>query len=119
LELLDAGYRRALGLERTRAGRDHDNGRNDLRARIGLELPAAVVKFFQRRRHLTEMELRIERLDLFQQTVHQLLAGDDRQAGNVIDRLFRIKFGALTARTVEDIDQVAFEVEKTQFKHGK
>ena len=49
----------------------------------------------------------------------QLLAGDDGQAGNVVDRLFRIKLGALAARPVQDVDQMAFEIEQTQFEHGE
>jgi hypothetical protein len=49
----------------------------------------------------------------------QFLAGDDGQAGNVVDRLFRIKLGALAARPVEDVDQMAFEVEQPQLEHGE
>ena len=65
------------------------------------------------------MELRIEGLDLLHQPVDQLLAGDDGQARNVVDRLFGIKFGALAAGPVQDVDQVAFEVEQAQLKHGE
>ena len=65
------------------------------------------------------MELRIERLDLLHQPVDQFLAGDDGQARNVINRLFGIKFGALTARPVQDVDQMAFQVQKTQLKNGE
>ena len=49
----------------------------------------------------------------------QLLAGDDGQAGNVVDRLFRIKLGALAARPVQDVDQMAFEIEQPQLEHGE
>ena len=91
-----------------------------------ISVPASVVSF-QRpsgsfssaRRHLAEMELRIERLDLLQQPVGQFLAGDDGQARNVVDRLFRIKLGALAARPVEDVDQMAFEIQQPQFEHGE
>ena len=93
--------------------------RDDLGAGIGLQLPAAVGQLLQRGRHLAEMELRIERLDLLQQPVDQLLAGDDGQAGNVVDRLFRIKLGALPARPVQDVDQMAFEVQQPQLEHGE
>jgi len=65
------------------------------------------------------MELRVEWLDLFQQPVHQLLAGNDGQAGNVIDRLFGIKLGALAAWTVQNIDEVAFEIQQAQLKYGE
>ena len=62
---------------------------------------------------------RVERLDLFQQPVGQLLAGDDGQARNVVDRLFRIQLGALPARPVEDVDQVALQVQQPQLEHGE
>src|SRR5579863_988919 len=65
------------------------------------------------------MKLRIERLDLLHQPVDQLLAGDDGQARNVVDRLFGIKFSALAARAVENVDEVALEVEQAQLKHGE
>src|SRR5688572_20619160 len=62
------------------------------------------------------MELGAERTDLLHQPVHQPLAGDDRQARNVVDRLLRIKLGALAARPVEDVDEVAFEVEEAELE---
>ena len=65
------------------------------------------------------MELRVERLDLLHQAVDQFLARHDGQAGNVIDRLFRIKLGALAARTVQDIDEMAFEIQQSQLEHGE
>ena len=55
---------------------------------------------------LAEMEGRAERLDLLQQPVGQLLAGDDRQRRNVVDRLLGIELGALAAGLVEDVDHV-------------
>ena len=88
-----------------------------------ISVPASVVSFqlpsglLQRRRHLAEMELGLERLDLFQQPVGQLLAGDDGQAGNVVDRLFRIKLGALAARPVENVDQMRLQIERAELEH--
>ena len=41
------------------------------------------------------------------------------QAGNVVDRLFRIELGALPARAVENVDQMAFEVEQAELEHGE
>ena len=91
-----------------------------------ISVPASVfsfqrpsASFSSARRHLAEMELRIERLDLLQQPVDQLLAGDDGQAGNVVDRLFRIELGALPARPVQDVDQVALEIQQPQLEHGE
>ena len=38
-------------------------------------------------------------------------------AGNVVDRLFRIKLGALAAHLVEDVDQVRLHVEQAELEH--
>ena len=43
----------------------------------------------------------------------------DRPGRNVVDRLFRIEFGALAARPVENVDQVAFHVEQAELEHGE
>src|SRR5690606_23740325 len=47
------------------------------------------------------------------------LPGDHREAWNVVDRLFRVEFGALAAWPVEDVDDVALEVEQAELEHGK
>ncbi len=61
----------------------------------------------------------MERLDLLHQRVGETLPGDERHRGNVIDRLFRIKLGALAADLVENIDEMAFHIEQTQLEHGE
>ena len=61
----------------------------------------------------------MERRDLLHELVGELLAGNHRHAGNVVDRLFRIELGALAARPVEDVDHVAFEVEETELEDGE
>ena len=40
-------------------------------------------------------------------------------AGNVVDRLLRIKLGALAADLVEDVDEVRLHVEQAQLEHGE
>ena len=69
--------------------------------------------------HLAEMEGRIERLDLLHQRVDQALAGDVGNAGNVVDRLFRIELGALAADLVENVDEMALHVEQAELEHGE
>ena len=69
--------------------------------------------------HLVEMKLRMEGLRLVQQALRELGTGDNRQGRNVIDRLFRIKLGALPAGPVENINDMAFDVEQAQFKNRK
>ena len=60
-----------------------------------------------------------ERLDLLHQRFGEALAGDEGNAGNVVDRLFRIELGALAADLVEDVDQMRLHVEQAQFEHGE
>jgi hypothetical protein len=69
--------------------------------------------------HLAEMEDGLEWPDLFQQPVGQLLAGADRKAGNVVDRLLRIKLGALAAWPVENVDHMRFQLRQPELKHGE
>ena len=73
----------------------------------------------QRVHALIEMELGAERLDLLHELVGQLLAGDDGQPGNVVDRLLGIELGALAAGPVENVDDVAFDVDEAELEHGE
>ena len=111
------GDGRTLRHEASAAGRDHDDRRDDLGAGIGRQLPAAVGQLLSALAICAEMECRLERLDLLQQPVGQFLAGDDRQTRNVVDRLLGIELGALPARPVEDVDQMAFEIEQPKLEH--
>src|SRR5690349_24402681 len=82
----DVRHRRPLGDKAPAARGDHDDGRDEFGPRVSLQSPTAVGQLFQTRRHLVEVILRAERLDLVQKLVRQLLAGDDVKTGNVIDR---------------------------------
>ena len=61
----------------------------------------------------------MKRLDLFEQRFRQALAGDEGNAGNVVDRFFRIELGALAADLVEDVDHMRLHVQEAQFEDGK
>ncbi len=61
----------------------------------------------------------MERLDLLQQRFREAVVGDKGNAGNVVDRFFRIELGALAADLVEDVDQMRLHVEQAQFEHGE
>ena len=65
------------------------------------------------------MELGAERLDLVHQLVGELLPGDHRQAGDVVDGLLRIELRALTAGPIEDVDDMRLNVDETELKNGK
>ena len=58
-----------------------------------------------------------ERLDLLHQRVGEALAGNLRNARNVVDRLLGIELGALAADLVEDVDQVRLHVEQAELEH--
>lgn len=57
------------------------------------------------------MKLRLEGSNMLHQIVREPLPGYHRKAGNVVNRVFGIKSGTLTARAVQNIDDLAFEVE--------
>src|SRR5947209_9360699 len=116
---VDAGDGRALGLERAAAGGDHH--------RLHIEGLAVVGRHFKARRairallgqavdHLAEMECRMKRLDLLLEILDESLAGDDREARNVVDRLFRIELGTLPAGFRQDVDEMRPNVEETKFE---
>ena len=66
---------------------------------------------------LAEVELGAEWLDLREQPIGQPLAGDDGQAGDIVDRLFRVELGALAADLVEDVDHMRLDVDEAEFEH--
>ena len=116
---LDARDRRALGLERAAAGRnDNDLGLDHL-VLVGGDPERPVLEPLDAGDHAVEGELRVERRDLLHQLVDDALGRDGRPYRNVVDRLFRIEFRALAARPVENVDQMAFQVEQTEFEDGE
>ena len=119
---IDIGDWRLLGLEGAAARRhDHHFCLEDI-AGIGRD-----AEFRRLRRSdldhalhlLVEVELRAERLDLLQQVVDEALPGHHREAGNVIDRLFRVKLCALPSDLRQDVDKVAFDIEQAQFENSE
>ena len=119
---IDARDGRLLGLERAAARRhDHAFAFEGL-AGVGLHTKSGLFGRACRlelRHHLAEMVGRVEGLDLLHQIVDQPLAGDDRKARNVVDRLFRIELGALAAGARQDVDEMGADVEQAQFEHRK
>jgi hypothetical protein len=65
------------------------------------------------------MEAGLERLDLLHEPVDQPLAGHIGQRRNVIDRFLRIEFGALSPGAIENIDNLAFDIEESELEHCK
>ena len=116
---LDAGHRRPFRLERAAARGHHDDLALEHLAGVGGDAESGIADFLDALHHLVEMERRVERLDLLQQGFGEPLTGHQRNTGNVVDRLFRIKLGALPADLVEDVDKMHLHIEQPQFEHGK
>ena len=117
LALLRARQRQATRHEAAGARGDHDHRRLEGLPEAGREPPAAVAQTLELLGLLTEMEDRIERPDLLHQEVGQILAGAVRHRRDVVDRLVGIELGALAARPVEVVDQVALDVEQAGLEH--
>ncbi len=66
-----------------------------------------------------EVEIGLERPDLFQQTVDQLLGAAHRQRRDVIDGFIRVKLRALAARMLEGIDEVGVNTQQPEFEYLK
>jgi hypothetical protein len=54
---------------------------------------------------------------LLHQRLGQTVAGDIRDARDIVDRLFRIKLRALPAHLVEDIDQMRLDIEQAELEY--
>ena len=73
----------------------------------------------QRFGHLRQMEGGFARRDLVHERVGETLARDDRQAGNIVDRLFRIEFGALAAGAIKHVHDMRLQVQEAEFEDGE
>src|SRR5665213_3715381 len=115
----DAIDRRPFRLKRTAAGGNDDRVALEYFSAIGGHAVERVADILDAGDHLIKMKLRLERLDLLHQRIAQTVARNEGNAGNVVDRFFRIKLGALAADLVEDIDEVRLDVEQPQLKDGE
>ena len=104
-------------LERPHAAGDDHRARIEARAEDGFDVEAAVLALAQRGDFLAEMQRRIERRDLLQQPVDELLGAADGQRRDVVDRLVGIQLGALAARRAQRIDEVAADTQQSELEH--
>ena len=115
-ELFDALHLERTGLEGADAcGDDHDLGVK-ARARTRFHVETAVLLLFHARHFLTEVEDRVEGMDLFEEVFRELVGRVDGNGGNVVDGLGRIEFHALTADAAQRIDDVRLDFQKTEFE---
>ena len=116
LERVGALHPQPAWLERAEARRDHDRPRHEPRARRSLDREGTVVQPLEARDLLAEMELGLERLDLLQQPIHQLLRATHRQGRNVVDRLVGVELRALPARMPERVDDVRLDAQQAELE---
>ena len=115
-ELFDALHLEGARLEGTHArGDDHDLGVK-ARARARFHIEAAVLLLFHARHFLTEVEDRVEGVDLLEEVFRELVGRVDGNGGNVVDGLGRIEFHALTADAAKRVDDVRLDFQKTEFE---
>ena len=62
------------------------------------------------------MEHGAHRRDLLHQAVDEFLRAADRQRRDVVDRLVGIQLGALAARVLEGVDDVALDAEQAELE---
>src|SRR5579871_6797082 len=118
-QFLGAGNAQAPRLEGTDARRDDYSTRSKLGSSRGGDVELAVLQYAQLGHFLPEVERRLEGLRLLEQAINQLLRPADGQGRNVLDRLVRIKLGALTARLTQGIDDVGADAEQAQLEYLK
>ena len=95
---------------------DEDRAGDQLRARRGAEVVAAVVARGQRLDFLAQVQHRCERCHLLQQSLDQFAAGAYRQCRNVVDRLGRVELGTLSTRYRQHIDDMAAQALQTELE---
>jgi len=96
-EDLGAGHPESPRLKSPDPGRN-DHGAGVENGAVGrFQTKASRIELLQPLNLGTQMKLRLERLDLLQQAVDELLCATDRQRWDVVDRLVRIELGALAA----------------------
>jgi len=105
-ERVGAFDRQPLRHECAVARGDQHGRRVEAQAVIGARAPAAVLGAFERLDALAEMDRRIERAALVEQPLHQFARGARHDRRNVVDRLVRIQFGALTADALRAVDEM-------------
>ena len=86
------------------------------RARCGADLEPPVVAPRKFDHFFAEMELRLERLDLLHQPVHELLCTANGHRRDVVNGLLGIKLRALAARNRQGIDEVRAYTEQPKLK---
>ena len=116
-ERFRARHADAPRLERADATGDDHRARVEARAQDGLDVEAAVFALAQRGHFLAQVQRRIERRDLLQQPVDELLGAADGQRRDVVDRLVGIQLGALAAGRAQRIDQVAAHAQQPELEY--
>src|SRR5579863_2243172 len=107
----------ASRLERTHTAGDDDGASVKVRPGAGCKLEAPVFTPRKRDHLVPEMQLRLEGLDLLQESIDQLLGAAHRQRRDVVDRLVWIQLRALPTRMLQRIHHVRADAEQPELEH--
>ena len=116
-EGLHAVHHEPTRLKRTDTTRDDDSTRIELRAGAGDDLEAATAFATLHFHHfLAQVKLRVERLALLNEAIHQFLRTAHGQRGNVVDGLVRVELRALAAGGLQRVDEVGLHAQQPEFE---
>src|SRR5690606_40300326 len=116
-ELLGAFASEPARLEAAETARDDDCFRVTTRIERGAHQKRAVIEALELGGLLAQAKRRVERFDLLEESVDQLLRTANGQRGNVVNRLVRIQLAALPARVLQRIDDVRVDAEQTELEN--
>src|SRR5690606_1565156 len=116
-DFLGARHVELTRLEGTHTGCNHDRPGIEDSPSARYDTEASVLLALHFRDLLTEVHSRLERLDLLEQAICELLAGADGHRGDVVNRLVRIELSTLPAGDLERVDDMSFEAQQSQLEH--
>src|SRR5690606_2215884 len=116
LECLRSFATEPARLKRTEPRRDDHRLGMETRIERRAHQERAVFEPLELRGFLAEMKLCVERLDLLQEPIDELLRGAHGNRRNVVDRLVRIQLAALSSWMLERIDDMCVDAEQPQLE---
>src|SRR5690606_13158434 len=119
LEGLGTLHGKPSWLKRTQTARDDHGARMEARIERSAQQERPIPQALEFDNLLAEVKLCVERLDLLEQPIDQLLRADDGQRGNVVDRLFGIQLATLPAGMLERIHDVRMDAQEPELEDLK
>ena len=116
-EFFDTLNAQLTRLEAADTGGEDDNLTVEAGAEARFNVETAVFLLFNDGNFFTEVEDRVERVNLLEEVFRQFIGRANRNGRDVVDRLGGIEFHALTADRAQRVDNVSLDFEKAEFKH--